>query len=142
MHLVCLVLLTFYFELFGLSSLPPSLASSLPRFLPSFETVGCRHHLSQLWADSKTKRKRVLQGRNHRLVGVVQSLSRVQLFVTLWTAACQASLSFTVSRSLLRLMSIELMMPSNHLIFCWVSAGLLRSVPKNYHIRIPGNNEI
>ena len=39
MHLVCLVLLTFYFELSGLSFLPPSLASSLP-FLPSFETVG------------------------------------------------------------------------------------------------------
>ena len=35
-----------------------------------------------------------------------------------WTAACQASLSFTISRSLLRLMSLELMMPSNHLILC------------------------
>ena len=47
---------------------------------------------------------------------VVQSLSCVQLFVTLWTAARQASLSFTISRSLLRLMFIELVMPSNHLI--------------------------
>ena len=43
-------------------------------------------------------------------------LSHVWLFETLWTAACQASLSFTVSLSLLKLMSIELMMPSNHLI--------------------------
>ena len=49
---------------------------------------------------------------------VVQSLSRVQLFVTPSTEAYQASLSFTVSQSLLKLMSIELVMPSNHLIFC------------------------
>ena len=49
---------------------------------------------------------------------VVQSLSHVQLFVTPWAAARQASLSFTVSWSLLKLMSIELVMPSNHLILC------------------------
>ena len=49
---------------------------------------------------------------------VVQSLRRVRLFVTPWTAARQASLSFTISRSLLKLMSIESMMPSNHLILC------------------------
>ena len=48
----------------------------------------------------------------------VQSLSHVQLFATLWTAACQASLSFTISLSLLKLMSIESAMPSNHLILC------------------------
>ena len=48
-------------------------------------------------------------------VVVVQSLSRVQVFVTPCTAACQASLSFTISWSLLQLMSIELVMPSNHL---------------------------
>ena len=52
----------------------------------------------------------------------VQSLSHIQLFGTAksckWTAVCQASLSFTVSWSLLKLMSIELVMPSNHLIFC------------------------
>ena len=40
------------------------------------------------------------------------------VFVTPWTAACQASLSFTISQSLLKLMSIELVMPSNHLILC------------------------
>ena len=45
-------------------------------------------------------------------------LSRVQLFVTPWTAAHQASLSFTVSWSLLKLMSIALVMPPNHLILC------------------------
>ena len=49
---------------------------------------------------------------------VVQSLSRVLLFVTPWTAACQASLSFTMSWSFLRLISFESVMPSNHLIFC------------------------
>ena len=48
----------------------------------------------------------------------VQSLSRVQLFVTPLTAACQVSLSITNSQSLLRFMSIELVMPSNHLILC------------------------
>ena len=48
----------------------------------------------------------------------IQSLSRVRLFATPWTAACQASLSFTISHSLLKLMSIESVMPSNHLILC------------------------
>ena len=49
---------------------------------------------------------------------VVQSLSCVRLFATTWTAPHQASLSFTISGSLLKLMSIETMMPSNHLILC------------------------
>ena len=49
---------------------------------------------------------------------VVQSLSCVQLFVTPWTAAYQAFLSFTISQTLLKVMSIELVMPSNHLILC------------------------
>ena len=48
----------------------------------------------------------------------VQLLSHVQLFATLWTAVHQASLSITNSQSLLKLMSIELVMPSNHLILC------------------------
>ena len=48
----------------------------------------------------------------------VQRLSRVRLFATLWTAAHQASLFITNSWSLLKLMSTELAMPSNHLIFC------------------------
>ena len=49
---------------------------------------------------------------------LVQSLSHVWLFATPWTAARQASLSITNSRSLPKLMSIELVMPSNHLILC------------------------
>ena len=48
----------------------------------------------------------------------VQPLSRVRLFVTLWTVALQASLSITNSWNLLKVMSIELVMPSNHLILC------------------------
>ena len=51
-------------------------------------------------------------------VVVVQSLSCIWLFATPWTAACQTSLSITNSRILLRLRSIESVMPSNHLIFC------------------------
>ena len=49
---------------------------------------------------------------------VVQLLSRVWLFATPWTAVCQATLSLTISGSLLKLMSIEAVMPSNHLILC------------------------
>ena len=52
------------------------------------------------------------------LVVVVQLLSCAQLFVTPWTAACQASLSLTISQSLLKLISLESVMPSNHLILC------------------------
>ena len=48
----------------------------------------------------------------------VQSLSRVQLFATAWITACQASLSITNSRSSPKLMCIELVMPSSHLILC------------------------
>ena len=51
-------------------------------------------------------------------VSSVQSLSHVWLFAAPWTAAHQASLTFTSSQSLLKLMSIELVMPSNHLILC------------------------
>ena len=50
------------------------------------------------------------------VISSVQSLSCVQIFA--WTAAHQASLSFTIFPSLLKLMSIQLMMPSNHLILC------------------------
>ena len=51
-------------------------------------------------------------------VSPVQSLSRVWLFATPWTAACQDSLSITNSQSLLKLMSTESVMPSNHFILC------------------------
>ena len=53
-----------------------------------------------------------------KIVVVVQSLCCVCLFVTSWTAAWLLSLSFTISQSLLKLMSVELVMPSNHHILC------------------------
>ena len=58
---------------------------------------------------------------------VVQSLSWVQFLVTPWTAACQASLSLTVSHSLLKLTFVESMMPSNYLI-PWHTLPLLPSI--------------
>ena len=51
-------------------------------------------------------------------VVIVQLLSHVRLFMTPWTAACQASLFFTISQSLLKFMSIEFMVLFNHLIIC------------------------
>ena len=54
----------------------------------------------------------------HIIYVVVQLLTWVQLFAIPWTAAYQASLSFPISRSLLKLMPIELMMPSNHFVLC------------------------
>ena len=75
----------------------------------------------------------------------VQSLSHVQLFVTLWTTARQTSLSTTNSQSLLKLMSIESVMPSNHLILCCPISLLPSIFPSNrvfsnesvLHIRWP-----
>ena len=75
----------------------------------------------------------------------VQSLRQVWLFATPWTAACQASLSITNSRSLLKFVSIELVMPSKHLILCCPLLLLLSIFPNNrifssesvLHIRWP-----
>ena len=66
----------------------------------------------------------------------VQSLSRVRLFATPWIAACQASLSITNSRSLPRLMCIESVMPSSHLILC---CPLLHLPPIPPSIRVFSN---
>ena len=76
---------------------------------------------------------------------VVWSLSCVQLFATPYTAVRQAPLSFTISQSLLKLMSIELVMPSNHLILCCLLLLLLSIFPNirvfssesAFHIRWP-----
>ena len=75
----------------------------------------------------------------------VKLLSCVWLFATPWTAACQASLSITSSQSLLKLMSIELVMPSNHLILCHPLLLLLSvflsirifSIERILHLRWP-----
>ena len=67
--------------------------------------------------------------RNRCETSSVQSLSCVWLFATPWTEACQASLSITTSRSLLKLMSIELVVPSNHPILCCPLLFLLSIFP-------------
>ena len=64
-------------------------------------------------------------------MAVIQLLSRVRRFVTPWTTACQVSLSFTISWSLLKLMSIDSVMPFNHLILC--NLLLLPSIQKTQH---------
>ena len=69
----------------------------------------------------------------HRHISSVQLFSHVWLFVTLWTVARQASLSITNSQSLLKLMSIELVTPSNHLILCR-SLLLLPSIPPSIRV--------
>ena len=69
--------------------------------------------------NKKLKKKKIYMHHNIQSIAVfIQSLSCVRLFVTPWTAAHRASLSITISRSLPKLMSIELVMPSNHLILC------------------------
>ena len=72
----------------------------------------CLFILSIPWLPFKGNTGSILQ------IVVVQSLSCVWLFVTAWTAACHASLSFTISPSFLKLMSVESMMPPKHLIIC------------------------
>ena len=69
---------------------------------------------SRTWLSNWTE----LNWSDHERVAVVQLLSHVEFFATLWTTACQASLSITNSRSLLKPMFIESVMPSNHVILC------------------------
>ena len=59
----------------------------------------------------------------------IQSLSCVWFFATPWTVVCEAFLSFTISQSLLTLMSIQSVMPSNHLILCCPLSSCLQSFP-------------
>ena len=78
---------------------------------------------------------------HNSFVVVVQSLSRVRLFATSWTVALQAFLSFTISWSLFKLMSIELVMPSTVLSFVISFSSCLQSFPASQestlHIRWP-----
>ena len=90
------------------SSVHGTSQSRILEWLCIFPTQGSNSHLQNGQADS-------LPLRNH---SSVQSLSRVQLFVTPWITAHQASLSITNSQSSLRLTSIQSVMPSSHLILC------------------------
>ena len=88
--------------------------------LHSLFSVGVTLHpsITAIWIKTRAKHR----AQTSQLLPVqfssVQSFSPVQLFVTPWTAACQASLSITNSQSLFKLMSIESVMPSNHVILC------------------------
>ena len=70
---------------------------------------------------------------NYWTISSVQLLSRVQLFATPWIAACQASLSITNSLSLLKLMPIESVIPSSHLILCCLHL-LLPPIPPSIRV--------
>ena len=87
------------------------------------------------WWGNRGRRGLLLPGTtaevlSYLFVVVVQSFSCVQLFETPWTTARQASLSFTIPQSLLKLMSIELVMPSNHFILCLPLLLLLLIFPR------------
>ena len=80
-----------------------------------WETAVWNYIWEMSWKDHNYYRSR---WKAKLFVVAVQSLSPVWLFATLWTASCQASLSFTTSQSLLKLMSLESVMLSKHLILC------------------------
>ena len=108
------------FSLNGTPALPTSIASVF-EFLDSFCHVILDINVSKgEWKGNSgisVKSRRVFQFVCPCQTWV-QSLSLVRLFATPWTTACQASLSITNSLSLVKLMSVESMMPSNHLILC------------------------
>ena len=87
--------------------------------LPMFgdrETEDIKQEAKVILVVTRRKNSGILM--SYRFLSSVQLLSRVRLFATPWTAARQTSLSITNSQSLLKLTSIELVMPSNHLILC------------------------
>ena len=94
----------------------PTLSDPMDCSLPGFSVYGIFQARVLEWVAIAFSVSKTSHYHKHFQFSLVQSLSRVQLFATPWTAACQASLSITNSQSLLRLMSIELAMPSNHFI--------------------------
>ena len=89
---------------------------SLGSILNSLQQPQCTEHSTYTHMHTRTHIHAHTHAHTHTFV--VQSLSYVRLFVIPWTTAHQASLSFTICQSLLQFMSIELVMPSNHLILC------------------------
>ena len=101
---------------------PVYLLQYTPEYLLQYS---CLEHSMDWWATVNGVSKSQTQLSNFHFQGevalvavVVQPLSCVRLFVTPRMAACQSSLSFIISQSLLKLMSVESVMPSNHLILC------------------------
>ena len=95
--------------------------------------------LKQLFCRSIMNNGKTINPSNLNQFSSVQSLSRIWLFATPWIAARQASLSITNSRSSLRLMSIQSVMPSSHLILC---CPLLLLLPIPSSIRVFSNESI
>ena len=96
--------------------------------------IQSHHFMANRWGNNANSERLYFWGAPSSLQMVtqfssVQLLSCVQLFVTPWIAACQASLSITNSRSSLNLMSIELVMPSSYLILCLPLLLLPQSLP-------------
>ena len=111
-----------------LDSITDSIDMNLSNLLEIVEDRGAWHAAVHGFAKSRTQLSNCATTTKVKCtLSSVQSLSHVQLFVTPWTAARQASLSITNSRSPPKPMSIELVMPSNHLILCHTIL-LLRSV--------------
>ena len=106
-----------------LSSVSPALAG---RFLATLSPGNIQYFSFCIWLISlsimcstgSSMLSQIIEFPSFLWLSSVESLSYVPLFATPWTTACQASLSITTSWSLLKLMSIELVMPSNHLILC------------------------
>ena len=97
----------------GSHSLPFSRGSSHPR-----DRTHVSHIAGGFFTSWATKEAHCLEFHCGSLVVLVQSLSRVRLFSTPWTAAHQTSMSFTISQSLPKLMSTESVMSSNHFVLC------------------------
>ena len=94
--------------------------------------ICCNRHFKQ--KNSRWTWVKLLELKNKRCkcsgqIVAVQSLNHVRFFAIAWTAALQASLSFTISRTLLKLMSIQSVMQSNHLILCRPFSSCLQSFP-------------
>ena len=85
----------------------------------------CTHKWKEIYTESVYVCIEYIHILGYIQVSSVQSFSHVRLFATPWTEACQASLSITNSRILLKLMSIKSVMPSNHLILCYPLLPLL-----------------
>ena len=77
-------------------------------------------------------------GDTEGVIAVVQSLSHIQLFESPWTVAGQDSPSFAISQSLLKFMSIEAVMPSNHLILCCLQHSILPNTTGRVVVTISG----
>ena len=126
------------------------LPNRLPAHAPSKNSPSCLYSQGRIWNSNIVELRRALEDSSpiytfmdedtqfqQDAVAVIQSLSRVLLFATPWTAACQAPLSFTISQSLFKLKSIELVIPSNHLIVCWLLLCPLLLLPSVFpNIRV------